>query len=37
MGWTGEADVYGQVELRFETLEEAMAFARKRGWRFEVA
>jgi hypothetical protein len=36
MGWTGDRDTCSQVELRFDTLEAAMAFARRRGWAFEV-
>lgn len=36
MGWCGDADTHSQVELRFSTLEAAMAFARRRGWRFDV-
>lgn len=36
MGWCGDADTHSQIELRFATLEEAMAFARRRGWSFEV-
>jgi hypothetical protein len=36
MGWCGQADTHAQIELRFATLEEAIAFASRRGWRFDV-
>jgi hypothetical protein len=31
MGWAGSADTWGQVQLRFATQEEALAYARHRG------
>ncbi len=31
MGWFGSADTQAQVRLRFDTREEALAFAAKRG------
>lgn len=34
MGWSGSKDVNRQVRLTFETRDQAMAYARKRG--FEV-
>ena len=35
-GWTGSADTHSQVRLRFGTLEESVAFAKKNGITFEV-
>ena len=36
MGWTGSSDTSAQVRLRFETREEAEAYARARGLEFDV-
>ena len=36
MGWTGSADTQTQVRLHFDTREEAVAFAEKRGFAYEV-
>ena len=36
MGWTGGADPLTQVELWFDTAEEAIAYARRQGFRFTV-
>jgi hypothetical protein len=36
MGWSGDADPHSQIELRFATRDEAMAFARRRGWLVNV-
>ena len=36
MGWTQTGDMNGQVRLSFETREEAVAYAQKRGIAFEV-
>ena len=36
MGWTGSADTEGQVRLRFETKEEAVAFAERHGLAHQV-
>ena len=36
MGWTQTGDMNGQVRLSFETREEAVAYAQKRGVAFEV-
>ncbi|AFK54290.1 ETC complex I subunit [Tistrella mobilis] len=36
MGWTGSADTDQQVVLRFETLDEAVAFAKRKGLTYEV-
>lgn len=36
MGWTGDRDASSQVELRFDTLEAAVAFAHRRGWAFDI-
>ena len=36
MGWTGSADTQTQVRLRFDTREEAVAFAEKGGFPYDV-
>ncbi len=37
MGWTGSDDMKSQVRLRFETREEAVAYAEKHGIPYQVA
>ncbi len=36
MGWTGAEDTLGQVRLRFNTREAAVAFANKKDWAYTV-
>jgi hypothetical protein len=36
MGWTSSRDTMNQVVLRFDTKEEAIAYARKQGWMYTV-
>lgn len=36
IGWTSTRDTLNQLNLRFETAEDAVRFARKNGWSFEV-
>jgi hypothetical protein len=36
MGWTQSTDMNGQVRLRFDSREEAIAYAQRRGIPFEV-
>ena len=36
MGWVGSGDMRGQVRLKFPSLEEAKAYARKKGFTFRV-
>jgi len=36
MGWVGRADTRGQVRLRFDSKDEAIAFARRHGLSYEV-
>jgi hypothetical protein len=36
MGWFGSGDTQSQVRLRFDTKEEAVAFAEKRGLAYQV-
>ena len=36
MGWTSSKDTLNQVRLRFPTQEEAVAFAERKGWPFEI-
>jgi hypothetical protein len=37
MGWFGSGDTRNQVRLRFDTREEAVAFAEKQGAAYDVA
>jgi len=36
MGWASAGDTLNQVQLRFETLEEAVAYASKHGLAYDV-
>lgn len=36
MGWTGSADMNGQVRLRFESREAAIAYAERHGIAYKV-
>ncbi|HYM32409.1 MAG TPA: ETC complex I subunit [Candidatus Cybelea sp.] len=36
MGWTGSRDTAGQVQIDFDTLDAAVAFAAKHGIPYEV-
>jgi hypothetical protein len=36
MGWSGSADTRSQVQMRFATLEEAIAHARRQGYAYTV-
>ncbi|MCB1507712.1 MAG: ETC complex I subunit [Hyphomicrobiaceae bacterium] len=36
MGWTSSTDMHSQVRLRFETLDEAIDYARKNGIAYRV-
>jgi len=36
MGWASASDTLNEVRLRFDTLEEAVAFAKKRGLEYTV-
>jgi hypothetical protein len=36
MGWTGSSETQKQVKIAFDTREEAVAFAEKRGVDYEV-
>ena len=36
MGWTSADDTLNQVQLNFETMEEAVAFAAKNGFDYSV-
>ena len=36
MGWTSARDTLNQVRLRFDTLEEAVAFAKREGLDYSV-
>ena len=36
MGWTGSRDTMQQVRLQFATVEEAKAYAEKKGWHYTV-
>ena len=37
MGWTGHGDTRQQLRLRFDTREEAVAYAEKQGLDYEVS
>lgn len=37
MGYTGSADMRQQVKLQFETLEQAQAYAEKKGLEYRVS
>ena len=37
IGWCGSADTNRQVRLRFDSEADAVAYARRRGWRYTVA
>lgn len=37
MGWIGSGDTGGQVRLRFDSRERAVAFARRNGYEFLVS
>jgi len=36
MGWSSAADTLNEVQLRFETLDEALAFAKKHGLEYTL-
>lgn len=36
MGWVGSSDMKQQLRLKFKTKEEAVAFAKKSGYEFDV-
>ena len=36
MGWTGSGDTLGQVQLRFESKEAAIAYAQKHGIEADI-
>lgn len=36
MGWTSSGDSLNQVRLNFPTLEEAIIYAKKKGWDYTV-
>ena len=36
MGWVGSADTLGQVRVKFESKDDAIAFAKKKGLEFQV-
>jgi hypothetical protein len=37
MGWISARDTLNQIQLKFDTLEEAVAFAQKHGLDYQVA
>ena len=37
MGWTASEDTLNQVQLKFKTQEDALAFARKKGWDYVLS
>ena len=36
MGWSSSADPQAQVKLNFDSKEDAIAFAKKNGWKYET-
>ena len=36
MGWIGSGDTKGQVKLRFDSRDEAVAFAKRNGFEYSV-
>jgi hypothetical protein len=36
IGWVSSGDTLNQVKMGFDTQEEAIAFAEKKGWRYTV-
>ncbi|ASG23020.1 ETC complex I subunit [Nitrospirillum viridazoti] len=36
MGWTSSGDTLNQVKLTFDSAEEAIAYATRKGWAYEV-
>lgn len=36
MGWTSSGDTLNQIRLSFDSKEEAMAFAERKGWEYTV-
>ena len=36
MGWQSSQDTLNQVKLKFESLEDAISFAQKKNWTFDV-
>jgi hypothetical protein len=36
MGWTAAGDTLGQVRLHFASVEDAVAYAHKKGWGYTV-
>jgi hypothetical protein len=37
MGWSSADDTLNQVRLKFESAEDAVAYATKQGWEYSVA
>jgi len=36
MGWTSSGDTLNQIKLRFDSAEDAVAFAQEKGWDYTV-
>src|SRR5262245_24311125 len=36
MGWTASGDTLNQVKLKFASMEDAVAFATRKGWAYTV-
>ncbi len=37
MGWASAGDTLNQIKLRFQSKEDAIAFAERKGWTYSVA
>ncbi len=36
MGWTSSDDTLNQVQLKFDTVDDAISFAQQKGWEYSV-
>lgn len=37
MGWTAASDTQGQIRMKFDTVDDAIVFAKKKGWDYTLA
>ncbi len=37
MGWTSASNTLGEIKMKFETADDAIAFAKKKGWEYTLA
>ena len=36
MGWTSASDTLGEIRMKFATADDAVAFAKKKGWEYTI-